>query len=196
MSRWAGEHYLQEWIRPYIDISKWEFYDLSCVSRDKTNDKVLADCIASGKRIGAIYKEPTITPTSDQVKEFGLKKAWGSPNGAMRRGWNGISISRDTIHLPGMKLGYKNKILFDRHAVGGEYGAGYKTVGPGTLRTTFNGELVEERHLTDQVSAVVVYDNPYDNVEKMAHHFFSRCLEARVTPYVCTKKTVFKVCEI
>ena len=34
--------------------------------------------------------------------------------------------------------------------------------------------------------------NRYDNVEPMAHHFFSRCLEAGVTPYVVTKKTVFK----
>ena len=192
MTRWAGNLFLEEWIQPYVDISKWEFFDLSCISRDSTNDQVLADCIASGKKIGAIYKEPTITPTADQVKAFGLKKAWGSPNGAMRRGWNGISISRDTIHLPGMQLGYKNKIYFDRHAVGGEYGAAFKTVGPGVLRTTYNGELVDERHLTDDVSAVVVYDNPYDNVKPMAHHFFQRCLEAKVTPYVCTKKTVFK----
>ena len=105
MSRWAGELYLNEWIRPYVDISKWEFYDLSCVSRDKTQDQVCAllarmsypagqtrgdqvlrDCIAAGRRIGAIYKEPTITPTEDQAKEFGLSKAWGSPNGAMRKG--------------------------------------------------------------------------------------------------------------
>jgi isocitrate dehydrogenase len=26
----------------------------------------------------------------------------------------------------------------------------------------------------------------------MAHHFFSRCLKAKVTPIVTTKKTVFK----
>lgn len=199
MSRWAGELYLNEWIRPYVDISKWEFYDLSCVSRDKTQDQVLRDCIAAGRRIGAIYKEPTITPTEDQAKEFGLSKAWGSPNGAMRKGWNGISISRDTIHLPGMELGYKKKCLFDRHAVGGEYGAAYTTVGPGTLKMTFQPAsagsaqiTVNERVLKDTVSAVVCYDNPYDNVVPMAHHFFSRCLEEGVTPYVVTKKTVFK----
>jgi isocitrate dehydrogenase len=29
-------------------------------------------------------------------------------------------------------------------------------------------------------------------VPDLAHHFFSRCLEAKVTPYVVTKKTVFK----
>ena len=28
--------------------------------------------------------------------------------------------------------------------------------------------------------------------QDLAHHFFSRCLEASVVPYVVTKKTVFK----
>ena len=35
----------------------------------------------AGKRIGSIFKEPTITPSAVQVKKMGLKKAWGSPNG-------------------------------------------------------------------------------------------------------------------
>lgn len=43
----------------------------------------------------------------------------------MRRGWNGVTISRDTIHIEGMELGYKNIVICDRHAVGGEYGAGW-----------------------------------------------------------------------
>jgi isocitrate dehydrogenase len=47
------------------------------------------DAIKAGKRVGAIYKEPTITPTLDQVKSMNLKKMWRSPNGAMRAGWNG-----------------------------------------------------------------------------------------------------------
>jgi isocitrate dehydrogenase len=51
---------------------------------------------------------------------------------------------------------------------------------------------IDNRKMKDKVSAIVVYDNPYDNVHMMAHHFFSRCLEAKVTPYVTTKKTVFK----
>lgn len=96
--------------------------------------------------------------------------------------------------------------------MGGEYGAAYTTVGPGTLKMTFQPAsagsaqiTVNERVLKDtvraglaahaavtsdrslratvpqpmlsQVSAVVCYDNPYDNVVPMAHHFFSRCLE-------------------
>lgn len=197
-TRYAGKLYLEQWIQPHVDTSAWEFYDLSVHSRDATEDKVLKDAIAAGKRLGAIYKEPTVTPTIDQKKSMNLKKAWGSPNGAMRAGWNGISISRDTIHLPGMQMGYKRPVLFDRHAVGGEYGAGYKIVGPGKVVTTFHPAdgsapvTVDERPLTDQCNAAVFYHNPYDNVVPMAHHFFSRCLEAKVTPFVVTKKTVFK----
>ena len=69
------------------------------------------DAIKAGKRVGAIYKEPTITPTLDQVKSMNLKKMWRSPNGAMRAGWNGISISRDTIHIPGMDMGWLSPAL-------------------------------------------------------------------------------------
>ena len=189
---------MAKWIEPHVDISAWEHYDLSCKSRDDTEDKVLHDAVAAGARVGSIFKEPTVTPTEVQKKALGLKKAWGSPNGAMRRGWNGITISRDTIHIEGMELGYKRPVLFERHAVGGEYGAGWKEVGAGTLKTTFvpaeGGEtvLVDERVLPDKKNAVVAYHNPLDNVEDLAHHFFKRCLAEQVTPYVVTKKTVFK----
>ncbi len=110
----------------------------------------------------------------------------------------GIAISRDTIHPSGLELGYKNPVLFDRHAVGGEYGAGFKIVGKGKLVTTFYPEeggeaiLIDERKLTDSENAAVTYHNPYDNIDELAHHFFSRSLAAEVTPYVVTKKTVFK----
>ena len=201
----AGEemtHYtmnliIDRWVKPFCDIGKWEFYDLSCVSRDDTEDQVLHDAVEAGARLGAIFKEPTVTPTEVQKEKLGLRKSWGSPNGAMRRGWNGITISRDTIHIDGMELGFKRPVLFERHAVGGEYSAGFDIVGQGKLTTTFepeNGEkiVVDDRDLSDEHNAVVTYHNPLDNVEDLAHHFFNRCLEANVTPYVVTKKTVFK----
>jgi isocitrate dehydrogenase len=87
-------------------------------------DKVLHDAVDAGARMCAIFKEPTITPSAEQKEKFGLKKTWGSPNGAMRRGWNGITISRDTIHIKGMELGFKQPVIFERQAVGGEYQAG------------------------------------------------------------------------
>jgi len=198
MTHYASNLIVDQWIKPYFDISAWETFDLSCISRDKTDDKILFDAVESGARIGAIFKEPTITPSAVQVKEMGLTKAFGSPNGAMRKGWNGITISRDTIHIEGIELGYKNQVLFERHAVGGEYGAGWDQVGEGILLTTYLPEdgsppfVVDKRDLTDKNNVVVVYHNPYDNVKELAHIFFQRCLEHKVTPYVVTKKTVFK----
>jgi isocitrate dehydrogenase len=128
---------------------------------------------------------------------MGLTQALGSPNGAMRRGWNGITISRDTIHIEGIEMGYKKPVFFERHAVGGEYGAGWTKVGQGSLITNFlpkHGDpvIVDKRDLTDDENVVVVYHNPYDNVEELAHLFFKRCLASNITPYVVTKKTVFK----
>jgi isocitrate dehydrogenase len=198
MTRYAMDLIVKKWIEPHLDTSAWQFFDLSCVNRDKTNDQVLKDIIKAGAETKVIFKEPTITPTTEQVKEFGLSKAYGSPNGAMRRGWNGFTISRDTIHIDGINLGYKKKVMFDRHAVGGEYGAGFKMVGAGELKTVFQPAdgsapiIVDERKLTDKLNAAVTYHDPLDNVEDLAHHFFSRSLEAGNTPYVVTKQTVFK----
>ena len=190
-----------KWIEPRVDTTAWREFDLRAKNRDDTEDQVLRDVIEAGKAVKAIFKEPTVTPTADQVKRLGLRKSWGSPNGAMRRGWNGITISRDTIHIDGVELGYKKPVFFERHAVGGEYAAGYKNVGKGTLVTTFTpsegpdaGKPVEvdSRTITDNEAAVVTYHNPYDNVHELARFFFGRCLEAKITPYVMTKKTVFK----
>ena len=121
-----------------------------------------------------------------------------SPNGIMRNAWNGFTISRDTIHIKDISLGYENPIFFERHAIGGEYNAGWRIVGPGRIKTLFWKEnqhiptVIDERNITNNINAIVTYDNPLDNVEDLAHHFFSRCLDANLIPYVITKKTVFK----
>ncbi|KAL7530669.1 hypothetical protein ACHAWF_003468, partial [Thalassiosira exigua] len=42
------------------------------------------------------------------------------------------------IHIEGIhQLGYKNQALFERHAVGGEYGVGWNEVEEGTLLKTY-----------------------------------------------------------
>lgn len=198
MTHYACNLIREQWFEPYFDLSEWKYFDLSCKNRDITNDQVLRDAVQAGKDIGAIFKEPTITPSALQMKEMGLTRALGSPNGAMRKGWNGITISRDTIHIEGIELGFKKPVFFERHAVGGEYGAGWNEAGQGTLLTTYlpkDGSppfVVDKRDLTDDKNVVVVYHNPYDNVDELAHLFFKRCLDAQITPYIVTKKTVFK----
>jgi len=200
MTKYTMELVMDRWINKYLDTSAWASYDLSCAARDASDDQVLHDAVAAGAAIGAIFKEPTITPTAVQQKQMGLKKAWGSPNGAMRRGWNGITISRDTIHIDGIELGFKKPVFFERHAVGGEYGAGWKTCGKGKLVTTFLPDddtaaayVVDSRTFSNDENVAVVYHNPLDNVQDLAHHFFSRCLAAHIVPYVVTKKNGLQV---
>ena len=62
MTKYTMDLILEKWVKPHMDITTWETYDLSCKSRDDTNDKVLSDAVEAGKRIGAVFKEPTITP--------------------------------------------------------------------------------------------------------------------------------------
>jgi isocitrate dehydrogenase len=199
MTRVVMQLVLDQWITPYLDTTNWQMFDLSCTNRDNTGDKVLDDVVRVGAEIGSIFKEPTITATAEQAKSMGLSAPQGSPNGIMRRGWNGYSIDRDTIRVQGLEkmMGYENPVLFCRHAVGGEYGAGYKIVGKGRVKTVFVDEsgreqIIDERQLKDLKNAAVFYHNPLDNIVRLAHHFFQRSLEANVTPYIVTKKTVFK----
>ena len=67
MTAYAMRLILEQWIHPHVDTSNWEFYDLSCKNRDATDDKVLKDAVDAGKRVGSIFKEPTVTPSAAQV---------------------------------------------------------------------------------------------------------------------------------
>ena len=68
MTHYAMNIIVDQWVKPYFDISNWEYFDLSCKARDDSDDKVLHDAVEAGKKIGAIFKEPTITPNSEQVR--------------------------------------------------------------------------------------------------------------------------------
>lgn len=37
----GGRFSKEQWVEPFIDTSKWEYFDLSCKSRDETNDKAM-----------------------------------------------------------------------------------------------------------------------------------------------------------
>ena len=47
--------------------------------------QVQRDAVEAGGLVGAIFKEPTITPNAEQSKNLGLRSSLPSPNGAMRR---------------------------------------------------------------------------------------------------------------
>lgn len=201
MARHSMQLVLDNWVAPYVDISGFEYYSLSVADRANSDDKVLKDAITAGQKIKAIFKEPTITPTAEQMTEFGFAgKKLGSPNGKMRQAWNGFAISRDPIFVPGLedKFGYKGTVIFDRHAVGGEYQALYaNNAAKGKIKTIHIDASGKETVLNEQPvdggdNAVVTYVNDYNNLPQLAAHFFQRCIDNGCKPFVVTKKTVFK----
>lgn len=40
MTRYATQLMMDQWIEPHLDTSAWEFFDMSCASRDDTEDQV------------------------------------------------------------------------------------------------------------------------------------------------------------
>jgi len=70
-------------IEPFVEVPL-ERYDLFLPERDKTDDAVTKEAALAIRRLGVGVKCATITPDAARVKEYGLKKAWPSPNGTIR----------------------------------------------------------------------------------------------------------------
>jgi hypothetical protein len=102
MTHYVSQLVVEEWIKPYFDVSAWETYDLSCKSRDDTNDQVLKDAVEAGKRIGAIFKEPTITPSALQVRYYCMITSMT----------NAISSIYDTVYCWLTKMFFQTNIMF------------------------------------------------------------------------------------
>lgn len=69
---------------------------------------------------------------------------------------------------------YDKPVLFERHAVGGEYQAGYDTVGAGQLETVFTGEdgkkiVVDSRQLKDKVCSAYIHAYVYAYVYRYTY---------------------------
>lgn len=114
----------EQLIARFFDVD-WKVHDISLQARDKTNDGALNAAIADLKTHKAAVKGPTITPTMEETRKFGLSQKWDSPNGIIRRAINGAAILRNTIEIEG--IGKFAPLMHDvtivRQAVGGIYGA-------------------------------------------------------------------------
>src|SRR6201995_2676732 len=83
MTRIIWKQIREQLILPYLDVNL-EYYDLGIQYRDETDDQVTVDAANAIKRHGVGVKCATITPDEARVSEFGLKKMYRSPNGAIR----------------------------------------------------------------------------------------------------------------
>ena len=122
MARVLWEEIREVLITPFVDLRSVNF-DLSVLERDRTEGRVSADAVTALLTYGVGVKCPTITPTPERVREYGLVHDVPSPNRLIRKALGGI-LFRTPISLPAIKPlipNWKKSITVIRYAYGDVY---------------------------------------------------------------------------
>ncbi|MCX5825977.1 MAG: NADP-dependent isocitrate dehydrogenase [Deltaproteobacteria bacterium] len=116
------------WIRetlilPYLDIDL-KYFDYHILNRDATENRIVTEAAEAIKKYRVGAKCAAINPDQTRVKEFGLKKAWKSPNSATRNQIGGTLFRQPIVfkNVPRLVPGWTKPIVVARHAFGDLYG--------------------------------------------------------------------------
>lgn len=185
-------------ILPFLDI-ELKYYDLGLKRRDETDDTVTIDAANAIKAYGVGVKCATITPDSDRVEEYGLKRAWPSPNGTIRSALDGTVFRKPIMVrniLPTVRT-WKRPIIIGRHAYGDIYAGVEMTVErPGKVELVYTTPDGQESRLL-----VHEFRNPgvvmaMHNLEKSIRSFAASCItyaiDERVDLWFSMKDTISK----
>lgn len=131
-----------ELLHPFLELNT-EYYDLGLEHRDATDDQVTVDAAQAIQKHKVGVKCATITPNTQRMEEFTLKKMWKSPNGTIRGILDGtvfrapIISSVITPYIPH----WEKPITIARHSYGDIYkDTEYRVPGPGKAELIFTGE--------------------------------------------------------
>jgi isocitrate dehydrogenase len=169
----------QKLIEPFVDV-ELESYDLFLPARDRSDDQVTVEAAKAIQRLGVGVKCATITPDAARVKEYGLKKAWPSPNGTIRAILDGTVFRKPILvrNLHPMVRSWTKPITIGRHA----YGDVYKDV---EIRVPGAGKVELVYHPADGSAArsLVVHDfndagvvMSMHNLDRSIRSFAKACL--------------------
>ena len=199
MTRVIWDFIKKKLIRPYLDIDI-KYYDLGIKSRDKTSDQITIDSAGAIKKIGVGIKCATITPDENRVKEFNLKKMWGSPNGTIRNILGGTVFREPIIckNIPKLVPSWTNPIVIGRHAFGDQYRAtDFKVPGKGKLEMKWTSEDGKEKkefevfNFTGPGVALSMY-NLDQSIKDFARACMNFGLNRKWPVYLSTKNTILK----
>jgi isocitrate dehydrogenase len=186
-------------ILPFVDL-KTEYYDLSLLSRNATEDRVTVDAAQAALRLGVAVKCATITPNKKRMEEYPqLTKLWPSPNGTIRSIMGG-TIFRTPIVIDGIKpvvTSWKKPITIARHAYGDLYKAVELTTDcPGECALLFRSDSGEEKTISVQrVSGPAVWlaqHNLESSIRLFARACFRYALDTKQNLWFSAKDTISK----
>ena len=199
MTRIIWQMIKDELICPFVDL-KSEYYDLSLVNRDATDDKVTMDAALANKKYGVSVKCATITPNKQRVEEYNLKQMWKSPNGTIRAVLDG-TVFRTPILIDSIKpsvRSWEKPITIARHAYGDVYKATeYRVPECGKAELVFtdaNGKETFRETVYDFECAGVLQAqyNKDSSIRSFAHSCFEYALSTKNDLWFSTKDTISK----
>ncbi|KAI1452447.1 hypothetical protein F4805DRAFT_28601 [Annulohypoxylon moriforme] len=185
-------------ILPFFDVDI-QYFDLGLPNRDKTEDAVTKQAVQSVLRHGVGVKCPTISVDSHRVKEYGLKKAWYSPNGTLRQAVGG-TLFREPILIPSIPRAvpqWTKPIVIARHAYGDQYAGKDEQIDEaGTLSMVFrpsSGAPAREVTVFEFPASGGVAMAQYNTTESItdfAVSCFNFALQRGYPLYFCSKSSI------
>lgn len=183
-------------ILPYVDVDL-KYFDYEIRHRDATDNRILVDAADAIKKYGVGVKCAAINPDQARVKEFGLKKAWKSPNSGTRNQIGGTLFRTPIVfkNVPRLVPGWVEPIVVARHAFGDLYGGVDVSVpGPGRASLRYvpdDGTPAQEWVIHDfkgPGSAFGIF-NTEESVRGFASSCMNYALERTLPVFLGTKNT-------
>ncbi len=207
MTRVIWSQILDQIILPRCDVHL-ETYDLSIQNRDNTDDEVTKEAGKAILKHGVGVKCATITADETRVQEYGLKKAWRSPNATIRHILNGTVFREPIIcqNVPRLVPHWSLPIIIARHAFGDIYQAKEMPIHTkGTLSLRFtpdDGSDIQEKDVfhfnpdthahPDDQAALVGFYTVKSSIQDFAQACFLYGLSQKVPVFLSTKNTILK----
>jgi len=183
-------------ILPYLDIDL-KYFDYHILNRDATENRILVDAAEAIKKYRVGAKCAAINPDQKRVVEFGLKKAWKSPNSGTRNQIGGTLFRQPIVFpsVPRLVPGWKRPIVVARHAFGGMYGGKDINIPRGgrvflKVVPQSGGEAteIEVCNIKGAGAALGIY-NTEESVRGFAHSCMNFGLNLGYSVYLGTKNT-------
>jgi isocitrate dehydrogenase len=188
----------QKLIFPFLDIDL-KYYDLGLKRRDETEDAVTMQAANAVRHYGVGVKCATITPDAARVEEYGLKKAWPSPNATIRSALDGTVFRKPIMVrniLPAVR-NWKRPIIIGRHAYGDIYAAVEMAINrPGKVELVYTARDGQEMralvHEFKTPGVVMAIHNLEESIRSFAASCIVCAIEERSELWFSMKDTISK----
>ncbi|HCO48120.1 MAG TPA: NADP-dependent isocitrate dehydrogenase [Spirochaetaceae bacterium] len=194
-------------VLPHLDV-KLEYFDLGVKERDRTDDAITVTAAKAIAKFGVGVKCATITPDAERVVEYGLKKAWASPNGTLRGILDG-TVFRKPIMAKNIKPAVRSwvkPIVIGRHAYGDIYKAvDFLVPGSGLAELVFTPHAPESGmgdmpaptrikiHEFSNSGIVMGMHNTDASIVSFAKACFNYAISEKIDLWFAAKDTISKI---